>query len=217
MSDTEIKKPKELSEEEKARDAKCIPVARWILNDMAMLMIPENANDKIDFTPIVLKMLGRTLEADMNIATEVSYVPQLILSVLSGLNKAVQECDFTPVDDVRYGKIAKQILSIVAVADIRMNAVTPEESAADFAPVKEQLKALFTAEKLSLLEIKYVMDTFIFNSFTTVNNIFSKSLQDSTERAEAKLFGVESMSDLTMKKLDGVLLNQTAPKEEAKS
>ncbi len=204
MSDIETKQPAELPEAEKARDEKCIPVARWILNDMALMLLPENGEADFDMSPLLLKMLSRMTEADMNIAMEVSYVPQLILGVLSGLNAAVQECDVVKMDDARYGKIGKKILSIVATADIRMNAVTPEQTKEDFKPVKQQLNELFAAEKISLVELKYIMDS-IFKSFTAANNAVQSSLESSSARAEAKLFGIESMSDLTLKQLDTVL------------
>lgn len=189
------------------RDEKCIPVARAVLNDMAVDMIPKNANEKVDFNPISLKILQRALDADLNIATENSYIFQLILGVLSGLNTTVQATVTVPIDDVRYGGIAKKILDIVATADLKMGSVTPEETTAMFVPVKEQINALFAVEKLSMLEVKYVMDN-IFASFKTVTEIFNASVERSAARAEAKMFGVESMTDLSMKRLEEVLKSE---------
>lgn len=194
---------------EKLRDEKCIPVAKAILKDLAQDLIPEDANKKIDFTPAVKNILTKTLEADLNISTENSYIFQLILGVFAALNTTVQACDTVLIDDVRYGAISKKILDIVASADIRMGNVMPEEIVLDFIPVKEQINALFAAEKLSMLEVKYIMDN-IFTSFKTVTDMFNHSVQISSEKAEAKMFKVESMSDLTMKRLDEVL------KEEVK-
>lgn len=193
---------------EQLRDEKCVPVARGIINDMAISLVPDDANKKVDYNPIVKSMLERTLEADLNIATENTYIFQLILTAFAGLNKTVQECETVPIDDVRYGTIAKKILSILATANISLLTKTPEQEAIEFAPVKEQLNALFAQEKLSMLEVKYVMDN-IFDSLSAVQNSFMLGVTSSAERAEAKLFGIEAMSDLTMKKLDDVLKKPT--------
>lgn len=189
---------------EKLRDEKCLPIAQEILNDLATDMIPDDANVKVDYNPILLKILARTFEADTNIATENSYLFQVLLGVFSALNRTVQECTTVPIDDVRYGVISKKILAIVAKAKVRMGAVTPEESIADFAPIKEELNGLFAEEKLSMLEIKYMMDN-IFESFNAVQTGFNMNVEQSSRRAEAKLFKLEDMVDLSMKKLDDVL------------
>lgn len=187
------------------RDEKCIPVAHGILNDIAVDLIPADANEKVDYNPILLKILQRNLEADLNITSDIPYVFQLVLGVLSGLNKTVQGVNTVPIDDVRYGAIGKKVLGILATANITIaEKVDPEQVDKEFAPVAEQLSALFAEEKLSMLEVKYIMDN-IFESFNTVQNIHMTSIAQSTERAEAKLFGVEFMTDMTLGKLDKVL------------
>lgn len=205
MSEIKLKKAPELEGDlEKLRDEKCIPLARLILADMAELLMPEDANEKVDYNPIVLKTLARTLEADTNISKENTYLFQLILGVFSGLNVTVQSATTLPIDDVRYGAIAKQILKIVSEANVTMGSVTKEDTERDFAPVKEKIDALFLAEKMSLLEVKYVMDN-IFTSFSTFTDLFNRNVESSSQKAEAKMFGVESMYDLSMKRLDEVL------------
>lgn len=198
---------KELPDLEKQRDEKCIPIAKEVLKDLEQLMIPEDANNKIDLNPLILKLLTRTFDADFNIEMENSYLFQLVLGVLSGLNGAVQTCDTALIDDVRYGKIQKEILSYIADGNIRMGNVTPEDNTADFVPVKGKLNALFKRENMSMLEVKYVMDN-IFDLFKKVTDIFNRSVEQSSARAEAKAFGIDSMHDLTMKKLDSVLKSE---------
>ena len=53
----------------------------------------------------------------------------------------------------------------------------------------------------------------IFQSFTRVNNLFNENLAGNSARAEAKLFGIESMSDLTMRRLNDVLIAPILPKD----
>jgi hypothetical protein len=185
------------------RDEKCIPLAKAISKHIAELMIPEDANEKVDYNPIITKILEKTLEADTNLLTENSYIFQLILGIFAGLNKTAQACTTIKIDDVRYGRIEKQILQIVAdnIDKITVGSVTPEQTDIDFAPIKEKLNELFASENLSMMELKYVMDN-IFDSFGTVTNSFNQSIEIQTKKAEAKLFGLDDITDLSMKKLD---------------
>lgn len=193
---------------DKMRDERVVPLVHDTLHDLAELLIPEDASKEVNFNPLILKILERTFGADLNITTEVSYLFQMILSVLTVLNTTVQKTTTVPIDDVRYGAIAKKVLAIVAGEQFRLGQdVKPEELQADFAPVQEKINALFAEEKLTMLEVKYIMDN-IFSSFTAVHNGFQSSLEQSAARAEAKLFGVDNMNDLTMKKLNEIL---TAP------
>lgn len=201
----EIKKAPVVSVDlEKVRDDRCIPIARAVMNDMVDQLLPEDANVKIDYDSLIKSILQKNLDADLNITIETPYVFQLILSALAGLNKTVQTCDMLLIDDARYAAIGRKILAAVAVADVRLVNATSEEVDEDFAPVKAKIDAIFTKEKLSMLEVKYIMDN-IFSGFETVSNGFARALEKSSERAEAKLFGIESMSDLTMKRLQEVL------------
>lgn len=199
---------------DKLRDEKCIPLARAVLNDMAIMLVPENANEKVDYNPLLKKILERTLEADTNIVMENPYIFQLMLGAMAGLNATVQLCAMSPIDDIRYGAIGKKIMGILATANVPLVAmkdpkkgVDPKVIEADFAPVKEQIEALFAEEKLNIMEVKYVMDN-LFESFSDVQTIFMASVGQSSEKAEAKLFGLQDITDLSMKKLDEVL---TAP------
>lgn len=199
---------------DKARDEKCIPVARGMMEDMKDGLLPDvGENGIVDINPLVITFLKRGLEADLVIATEASYVFQLVLGALSGLNSAVQKVELPPLDEARYVGIGRKVLAYLAESNVRLGTVTPEESEADFAPVMAKINALFAEEKLSSLEVKYLMQN-IFDMFSKVNNRFTESLEASSAKAEAKLFGIDSMNDLTLKQLDQVLIS---PVPEVKS
>ena len=189
---------------DKLRDEKCIPIAQAVLEDMAELMVPEDANVKIDYNPILLKVLQRSLDADLNIQTENPYIFQLLLGVFSSLNKVAQEATVLPMDDVRYGRISKGILKIVAEAKVRLGNVSEEDKTADFVGIKESLNKLFAEESLTILELKYVMDN-IFQSFQDVQSIFGTNVEQSTAKAMAKALKLEDINDLSMKTLDSIL------------
>lgn len=189
---------------EKLRDEKCIPVARQVIVDMVSGLLPEDANEKMDYNPLVLKMLQLSLDADLNLTSETPYLIQLILGAFSGLNKTVQEVATVPIDEVRYAAIGVKILNIMADANVTLGSVTPDQTTADFAAVKEKVGTLIAEEKLNLMELKYIMDN-IFDSFRTVSSLYEASIEKQTSKAEAKLFGVEDMSDLSLKRLDEVL------------
>jgi hypothetical protein len=180
------------------RDEKCFPVARTMFNDLVTDMMPLNPNEKVDYTPVLTKLLAHSVDADLNLVTENPYVFQLMLGMLTGLNKTLQECDTVPVDDVRYATIVNKMLAIVAEANVRIGSVTPEETTADFAVVKEKLNALFKEENLSRLEIDYIKDS-MFAAFQAVQQGFSSAVDSAVVKVEEKLLGIEAMSDLTMK------------------
>lgn len=208
---------------EKLRDEKCVPVARGILVDMATDIIPEDANKEVNYLPFIMKTLKRTLDADTNLTTDNPYVFQMVKGVLVALNVTVQQLKpKTLIDDVRFGRVAREILTMIAQADINLLPKTPEDVEASFAPIKEKLQALFDAENMSWMEIKYVMDN-IFASFEDSTNLFNRKVESFLEKAEAKAMGVEFMSDITMQKLDMFLKADlaadadAAPAEEAKA
>lgn len=187
-----------------ARDIKVIPVARAVLNDMALELVPENAAEKIDYNSLLLKMLQRALDADLNLTSDNPYLFQLVLKLMSGLNATVQTCATVPIDDVRYGNIGRKILAILATANLTLPTTTPEQDLEEFAPVKEQISALFLEEKLTMIEVKYIMDN-LFDSFGAVQNLFMMKMSEVSDQAAAKLFGLNDMTDLSMKKVDEVL------------
>ena len=188
-----------------ARDAKCIPLAREVLKEIVTDLIPAQIEGKMDQNPLILSTLKKSLEADLNITSEVPYIFQLILGVFSGLNKAIHSSTPVAVDEEKYRVITSKVLAIVSEANVKMGNVTPEESKADVDPITVKLNELFKAENLSFIEIKYVMDS-LFRAFKQFSESFTGNLTQSSEKAEAKIFGVEFMSDLTMKKLNDVLL-----------
>lgn len=182
------------------RDVKCVPVARAILNDLAVGLFPENGT--MDYPALTKQGLERLLEIDANVTTDVPYVYQLILAGLTGLHVAIQAAPTEPMDDVRYSRIARQLISILATANVTLTAKTPDE--AEYAPVKEQVAALIAAEKLTRIEADYVVNN-VFAAFNTAQNYAQMTLEGAMKKAEEKLFGIESMTDLGMKKLDEVL------------
>lgn len=195
---------------EQLRDDKCIPVARGLMVDMATDLVPDNANENVDFTPLLMKTMQRALDADLNIVMDNPYVFQLVLGAMSGLNATVQSCETTPVDDVRYGMIAKKILSILATANVPLVVLDPKvkpdpaKIETDFAGVKEQVQALISENNLSRIEVQYIMEN-IFTGFQSVQNAFMNVVADHAQKASAKLFGLDDYNDLSMKKLDDVL------------
>jgi hypothetical protein len=195
---------------EAARDAKVFPIARATLTDMAELLIPEDASVKVDYNPIVLKILQRSVDANLNITMEVQYLFQVLLGVFSGLNQTMQGVTTTPIDDVRYGRISKELLTLVAEANVTLGGVTPEQTIADFAPIQVKINEIIAREKLTMIEVKYMMDN-MFESFSTVNNAVSSQIEKSTASAESKLFGIEDMSDLTVGRVDEVLKMNIIP------
>ena len=188
---------------EKLRDDKCIPVARTIMSEMATTLVASDASE-VNYNDLMIKSLALYLSSDLNLTTETSYVPQLVLGALSALNKAVHECTL-PMDDARYSIIAGKVLTILSEANIPLVVATKEESNIDTSSMTEKLNALFAEEKLNLIEVKYIMDN-ILDAFTEFSDKLNDSITDLTKRAEQKLFKVDFMNEITMKMLNDVLM-----------
>lgn len=200
---------------EKERDERVIPVARGVLTDMAVDLIPQDGAEA-NYGPVVMKIMKRALAADLNLTTDNPYIFQLLLGLISGLNAAVIQCATIPIDDARYGRIAKQILDIIATSDISLGNIAPEQTTKEFEPVKDRLNALFAAEKLNWMEVKYVMDS-VISAFKEMEQTFSLNIDRSLQRAEAKAMGVEHMSDVTMVKLNDFLVTPMVKKPEGEA
>ncbi len=191
---------------DKERDDRCFPVTREIMKEMASGLVASDAS-QVKHTDLIMKSIALFLSSDLNVTEDTPYVPQLILGTLAGLNKTAHECTVIPIDDARYSVIAGKILSIVSEAEVTLGTVTPEQTEKDFTPVKEKLNALFAEEKLTLLELKYILDN-IFDAFKDYQEKLGHQIDDSMKRAEQKLFKVEFMSDITMKQLNEVLIKK---------
>jgi len=187
-----------MEELELARDKKCFPIAQTILTEISTGLLEEGGVKEV-----ALKAISLTLHEDLNVSQDMTYIPQLILGVLSGANATMQSCTTVPLDVERYKVIAKKILTILAEEKLKLN-INADETAVVFAGVKEKFDALFSEEKLNVLEVKYIMDS-IFNHFAMFNNVLGASIESSMEKATAKLLGLDNTSDLTMKKLDEIL------------
>lgn len=198
----------------KARDEKCMPIAQGVLEDMAEVMMPLG-EETADFNPLLMKTLQRFLDADTNVHMENSYIFQLLLGALSGMGTIIQECAVVPNDDARYGAIGKKMLGILAKSQVKMGTLTPDELKTSFASVKQEFDVLFAEEKLTWLEIKYVSES-IFAAFKIFQQTFAEAVEMSIQQMEAKILGLEYMSDLSMKKLDETLQKPTVSPETPK-
>lgn len=188
---------------DKLRDEKCIPVARAILSEIPATLLAD------DIDPLVLSILQKALDMNMNITTEAQYLFQLILGGFSGLNTILHTLVLEPVDEERYVAISQKILQILADSNVRLTGATTEEVEKDLTDAKVQLQELFTAEKLTSIDLDYIVEK-ILSAVATVNNKVSDNLASSTSRAEAKIFGVESMDEITVKHVNDVLTNDVS-------
>lgn len=190
---------------DKLRDEKVIPVAKMVLNDLAVGMIPTGEDIVGNFQEVTMQIMRRALDADFNILLENTYLFQLLTTVLGQFTTTMLECDMAQPDDARYITLAKEVLTILATENIAIGELDEEKFKASFADVKSRLNDLFAHENLNFFEVKYIMAN-IMQSYSTVQQTFSNGVDNSVKRMETKILGIEDMSDLTMKKLDETLV-----------
>lgn len=185
---------------EKLRDEKVFPVAKAVFKQMSEELVGSTDEN----LGLALKTLSLMVEKDLNVDTEVSFLPQVILRTLAEINSTLQVCETDPEDEERYVRVAHAILTIVSDADLSLKDKLPEDVVKDYEPIKEKLNVLFKEEKITRLELNYIKDM-IFDAFTNFNNIVQSSIVSATERAESKALGIQSMTDLSLKRLDEFL------------
>lgn len=196
---------------EAVRDARVVPVAQGVLEDIASEAAIANIENQSDISGVMSKILIRTLEADLNLTTENTYVFQLVLGAYGALSSVIQNSKMREIDEARFARIGSQVLGILAKANVPMGTkVKSEDQIAALEALKPELEAVWAAEDLSWLEIKYVLEG-VFRGLKTVENNFSVNVEMSLKRMEAKILGVADMSDVTMKKLDETLRAEITP------
>lgn len=201
---SEVNLPEDL---DKARDEKCIPIAREIMQEMAGELLTGYEGEASKGDHLFLSFLEKTLNHDLNITTEAQYLSQLILGGLTGLNNTVHMAEgLVPLDEERYAHIGQELLQIMCDANVRLNKTKAEELEADWQDAKLKIQELFEREKLNKLESEYILGN-IFETFKDLNNRVAQGLEQATTKAECKILGIEFMSDLTVGMVNKVLVN----------
>lgn len=190
---------------EKERDDRVIPVAVGVISDIANDESMMNIKTQADFTEVLMKILKRALDADLNLVTDNTYVFQLVLGAYGAFSSVVQKAKMPEADDERFAKISQKLLQLLVAANIPMGGkVTAQEQEKAAAVIQPQLEEIFANENLTWLEIKYIMEG-LFRTLKGVESLYQRNVDLSLQRMEAKILGVEAMSDVTMSKLNTIL------------
>ena len=190
---------------EQERDDRVIPVSQGILEDMAGMEQAPDVNDRSEFTKVITSILKRSLAADLNLATDNSYMFQLVLGAFGAFNQTVMSCKMAESEDKRYSKIAHEMMSLLAGAKVPMGMkVKTEDQVAALESIKPQLEEIFAREMLTKLEVTYILEG-LMNALKVTERVYSQNIGQSVNIMEAKILGLEDMTDLTMQKLDWAL------------
>lgn len=193
---------------EAERDTRVLPVAQGVLEDMAGQATAVDVNDRSEFTGVIVKILKRSLAADLNVTMDTSYVFQLVLSAFGAFNKVVQSAKMADPQTERYAKIAHEMMTLLAGANVPMGmSVKSEDQVAALQSIKPQLEEIFAREALTSLEVTYILEG-LMNALKVTEQVYSQNLNSSLQRMEAKLLQIDDMTDLTMTKLDWALSTQ---------
>lgn len=203
VEDVKVEEPK--VDLEALRDEKVIPVVRGVLTDMAGEIASTEINANTDFTSLLTKVLQRGLNADLNLTTENPYVFQLVLSVYGAFSSVVQGCKVADTPDERYGSIGRELLTLMASVEVPLGGkTTPDAQATALKVLQPQIEEIFARENLTWLEVKYIMEG-LFRSLKATEQLYSSNVERCLKTMEAKILGIEDMTDLSMKKLDQTL------------
>lgn len=190
---------------EQQRDLRVVPVAQSTIEVIAGQNTAVDVNDRSEFTNVILSILQKSLDADLNIVTDVPYIFQLILSVYSAFNTVALAAKKPDVDMARFSKIAHEMMGLLASAKAPMgDGVKPEDQVTALEGIKPQLEELFSRENITQLELSYILES-LMHTLKVTNDSFQQQIQRSVDRAEAKVWRLDDFSDLTLKKLDKVL------------
>lgn len=187
------------------RDDRVIPVAQGVLEDLAGQTASLDINDKSEFTNVIVKILNRSLDADLNVVQDNPYVWQLIISVFGAFTQVVMDSKMADSQDARYSSIAHEIMTLLAGAKVPMGMkVTTQDQVAALQSIKPQLEEIFAREMLTRLEVTHILEG-LMNAMKVTNQVFENNVNSATNRMEAKILQIDDLSDLTMKKLDSTL------------
>lgn len=190
---------------EEIRDQRVAPVVKGVLEDLAASLPTTDITPQSDFTTVLIKVLQRTLDADLNLTMENPYVFQLALGVLSAFNDVVMECKKADPQDERYARVASRMMALMVSANVPIGMkVTADAQKEALRAIKPQLEEIFLAESLTSLEVSYILEG-VLRSFKMIEQLFSGNVDRSVNRMEAKILGLEDITDLSMKKLDETL------------
>lgn len=200
-----VPEPEVTPDPEKERDVRAVPVAHGVLEDLAGLNSVSDVQDRSEFTNVIVKILKRSLEADLNVALDNPYVFQLALGAFGAFNQFIQSCKMAESENKRYSTIAHEMMVLFADAKVPMGMqVKTEEQVAALESIRPQIEEIFAREMLTKLEVSYILEG-LMNALKITHQVFSDNVKQAVDRMEAKILQVEFVSDLTMKQLDATL------------
>lgn len=190
---------------EQERDARVLPVVQGVIEDLSGIDTAVKVNDRSEFTNVLISIIKRALAADLNLTTDNPYVFQLVLGAFGAFNQFVMSCKTVDSEDLRFSKIAHEIMVLFSGAKIPFGmTVKTEDQVTALESIRPQMEEIFAREMLTKLEITYILEG-LLNAVKVTEQVFSQNVEDSVKRAEAKILQIPDMMDLTMTKLDWAL------------
>lgn len=187
------------------RDARVAPVAQGVIEDLAGQNTGVDVNNRSEFTNVIVKILKRSLAADLHVSTDNSYIFQLVLGAFGAFNSVVMSAKMADPQTERYAKIAHEMMELFAKANVPMGMkVKSEDQIAALQSIKPQLEEIFAREMLTNLEVTYILEG-LMNALKVTEQVFGQNIENSIKRMEAKVLQLEDIDDLTMNKLDWAL------------
>lgn len=201
----ETKEPVVEPDLEALRDERVVPVARGVLKDIADGKPATGEDQTSEFQELRMKILKRSLDADLNLTTDNPYIFQLVLGAFGAFSSVIQRATFAQQQDEKFSRIAHEAMALLVSVEVPMGTkVKAEEQIAALEAILPQLNDLFARENITWLEMKYILEG-MFNALKITESTFTNDVTHSLHTMESKILGVQDLSDLTMRKLDETL------------
>lgn len=183
-----------------ARDAKCAPIARKALalclaQKASLADVPLAADIKA-VTEAIIAELALTNATVL----EVNWVSKLMVQAIGNGAVSIWQTEGLESGDERYHAAAYALLKVLVDEEVTLGMYTPEELKEKYASVGAKIVATVKELGLNAVEADYVFGL-LSAMATNIGKNVTNSVEVAKEKTAEKLFGVESLNDVTIARI----------------
>jgi ribosome maturation protein Sdo1 len=116
-----------------------------------------------------------------------------------------REKDLTKARDNKCEPVAREIIQIIARHNLDPKNVNHEEKIKIYGPLQVEINQLMKEKELTISEVNYTW-SIVQVVLDNIKSLSVNSIQMAFDHLESKVFGVDNMNDITLQKIDDMLL-----------